>query len=85
MIQSQTTVSPKYQVVIPKAIRKQIKIKPGQKMNVKLNGQQIVISSAKKDDTSDWKYPEDYIKNLPNPWKGEDVDKYLEDERNSWD
>jgi AbrB family looped-hinge helix DNA binding protein len=28
------TVSPKYQVVIPQKIRKQMKVKPGQKMHV---------------------------------------------------
>ena len=28
------TVSPKYQVVIPKKIRETLKLKPGQKMNV---------------------------------------------------
>lgn len=29
-----TTISPKYQIVIPKAVRKQLNIKPGQKMMV---------------------------------------------------
>ncbi len=29
-----TTVSPKYQIVIPKAVRRQLNIKPGQKMQV---------------------------------------------------
>ena len=29
-----TTVSPKYQIVIPKAVRRQLEIKPGQKMQI---------------------------------------------------
>jgi AbrB family looped-hinge helix DNA binding protein len=39
-----TTVSPKYQIVIPKAVRRQIEIKPGQKMQVEAadNGDIIV-------------------------------------------
>jgi AbrB family looped-hinge helix DNA binding protein len=79
----QTQVSTKYQVVIPKQIRKKIKIKPGQKMDVKLEGENIILSPST--DTKGWKWPEDYIKNLPNPWEGEDSQKYLEEERNSWD
>ncbi len=39
-----TTVSPKYQIVIPKAVRRQLEIKPGQKMQVEAadNGDIIV-------------------------------------------
>jgi AbrB family looped-hinge helix DNA binding protein len=42
-----TTVSPKYQIVIPKAVRKQLKIKPGQKMQVEAgNNGTIIIRHA---------------------------------------
>ena len=37
------TVSPKYQVVIPRTIREQINIKPGQKMHVLAYGNKIVL------------------------------------------
>lgn len=39
-----TTVSPKYQIVIPKAVRRQLNIQPGQKMQVEAadNGDIIV-------------------------------------------
>jgi len=79
----QTLVSTKYQVVIPKEVRKKLQVKPGQKLNVSINGQQIVLSptSAKEN----WKWPEDYIKNLKDPWEGEDREKYLEEERSSWE
>ena len=79
----QTSVSTKYQVVIPKDVRRKMKIKPGQKLRVEISGEQIILSPtpAKKE----WDWPKDYINNLTNPWKGEDAEKYLEEERNSWD
>lgn len=79
----QTSVSTKYQVVIPKAIRKKIKVKPGQKMNVNIAGEQIILSPSKTKKKLNW--PHDYIKKLKNPWENEDPIKYLEKERNSWD
>lgn len=81
-MQIQTLVNVKYQVVIPKEARKKINLKPGQKMNVSVNGQQIILSPVSA--RENWKYPEDYIKNLKDPWEGEDREKYLEEERNSW-
>ncbi len=43
-----TTVSSKYQVVIPKAVRKQLGIRPGQKLQVRAgkNGQVIITKPA---------------------------------------
>ena len=79
----QTSVSTKYQIVIPKEVRKKIKVKPGQKMNINVSGQQIILSPAKTKKKLNW--PQDYIKTLKNPWEGEDPQKYLEEERNSWD
>lgn len=38
-----TTVSPKYQIVIPKAVRKQLLIKPGQKMQVEAGDNGTII------------------------------------------
>lgn len=74
----QTSVSTKYQVVIPKVIRKRMKIKSGQKLIVSTSGDKIVLTPQKK-------WPEDYYKELGGVWKGVDVDKYLEEERNSWE
>lgn len=79
----QTQVSTKYQVVIPKKIRKEIGIKPGQKMDVSIEGKKIILTS--QEDFGDWKWPDDYLKNLPNPWEGEDSVEYLRKERASWD
>ena len=79
----QTLVSTKYQVVIPKAIRRKIKVKPGQKMNVDVAGEQIILSPAK--DVKKLNWPHDHIKLLENAWKDVDPKKYIEEERNSWD
>jgi AbrB family looped-hinge helix DNA binding protein len=78
----QTIVSTKYQVVIPKAVRKRIGLKPGQKMNVVLSGEQIVLSTPVGGQKLNW--PHDHLERLKNIWKNADVDKYLEEERNSW-
>lgn len=79
----QTSVSTKYQVVIPKAIRRKINLKPGQKMDVDLAGEQIILSVAKNIKKLNW--PHDHIKQLANAWKDVDVQKYIDEERNSWD
>lgn len=79
----QTSVSTKYQVVIPKAIRRKINLKPGQKMDVDLAGEQIILSRTKQAKKLNW--PHDHIKLLKNAWKDVDPKKYIEEERNSWD
>jgi AbrB family looped-hinge helix DNA binding protein len=43
MIQEEMKVGPKGQVVIPKAMRKTLKIGPGSKVIVRLNGEQVII------------------------------------------
>lgn len=79
----QTIVSTKYQVVIPKEARKKIKIKPGQRMNVHVAGGQVILSPSQI--KTEWKWPEDYLKKLKNPWAGVDSEEYLKKERNSWE
>lgn len=79
----QTLVSTKYQVVIPKEVRKKVKVKSGQTMNVHVVGEQIILSPAQAKAKLDW--PEDYLKKLKNPWQGQDQLEYLEEERNSWE
>jgi AbrB family looped-hinge helix DNA binding protein len=37
------TISPKYQIVIPKSIRRQMDLKPGQKMQIVQYGQRIEL------------------------------------------
>ena len=80
---NQTTVSTKYQVVVPKEVRRIIKVKPGQKLNVHVFGEQIILSPTTSKKKMNW--PHDHIKILKNPWANENPAKYLEKERSSWD
>lgn len=83
-MQIQTLVNVKYQVVIPKAARKKIKIRPGQKMNVDVVGEKVILSPAHTQKKLNW--PEDYYKKLGGIWKSTgDIDKYLEEEDKSWE
>lgn len=78
-----TLVSTKYQVVIPKAVRKKVGLKPGTRMRVNVRGEQIILSPAKTG--KEWSWPDDYIKNLRGLLKIKNVSKYMEQERNSWE
>lgn len=80
----QTLVSTKYQVVIPKEVRRKVGIKPGQRMNVHAVGEKVILSPAHTKEKLKW--PEDYYKKLGGIWKSsEDIDKYLEEEDKSWE
>lgn len=43
----QILISTKYRVVIPKAIRARLNIKPGQKMSFEVAGKQIIMTPVK--------------------------------------
>lgn len=75
---SQTLISSKYQLVIPKEIRKRIGIKPGQKLNITLAGDNIILTPKRE-------WPEDHLKDLRNLWKKTNIKVFLKDERNSWE
>lgn len=79
----QTLVSSKYQIVIPKAVRRELKVQPGQKMNVNVSGEQIILSKAKHAKKMAW--PQDYLNRLKNPWEGQNPQEYLDEERSSWE
>lgn len=83
-MQLQTLVNVKYQVVIPKEARRKINLKPGQKMDVEVVGEKVILSKAKQKKA--WKWPDDYYKNLGGIWKSsEDIEKYLEEQDKSWE
>lgn len=80
----QTLVSTKYQVVIPKEARKKLNLKPGQRMDVDVAGEKVILSLTQSKKQLNW--PEDYYKKLGGIWKSaEEIDKYLEEEDKSWD
>ena len=77
----QVTVGTKYQIVIPKEVRKKIKgIKPGTKVVVgSVDDQTITVRKLKKN----WLEATQGIKK--EAWKNVDTTKYLEDLRNEWE
>lgn len=76
----QVTIGTKYQIVIPKEIRKKIKgLKPGSKVTVKtLDDQTIAVRKAEQN----WVKETRGI--AKEAWKGIDTTKYLENLRNEW-
>lgn len=77
----QVTVGPKYQIVIPKEVRKKLNgLKPGAKVMVKkINADTITIKTNPKN----WLERTRGI--AKEAWKGIDTTKYLNDLRNEWD
>lgn len=75
------TIGSKYQIVIPREIRKKITgLKPGTKLSVNsIDGQTITI--RKKD--TDWLLKTGGI--AKEAWKNIDTTKYLEGLRSEWD
>lgn len=76
------TIGPKYQVVIPKEVRKKIKnLKPGNKVGVYTpdEGKSITIEPN----------PQSWVDRtygmMKDAWKGIDTTKYLEQLRSEWD
>ena len=71
------TLSSKHQFVVPAAVRKQLGIKPGDQLDVQVEGDHAVIRKA----------PQSYIEALENVaaplWKG--YTRELQRDRDQWD
>ena len=85
-----TTVSPKYQIVIPKAVRRQLKIQPGQKMHVEAsaNGTIIVTQADKLTDFDSLAIYAGIIKTKDTKWGKQRIDasEWIRQQRDkSWD
>lgn len=79
----QALVSTKYQIVIPKAVRKKTQVKPGQKLSVYTVADRIVLAPI---GTPKLIWPRDHIEILSGMWKDEEeIKTYLKKERNSWE
>jgi len=68
----QVTLSPKYQVVIPKEIRRQLKLKRGQKLQVIVKGGLITL------------VPDYPLSELRGIFKGMSSEDIREEEERSW-
>ncbi|GJL53493.1 MAG: AbrB family transcriptional regulator [Nitrospirales bacterium] len=71
------TLSSKHQLVLPAAVRKQLGIKPGDQIDVQVEGDQAVIRKAPKS------YVEALEKVPSTLWKG--YARELEADREQWD
>lgn len=76
-----TTVklSRKNQVVIPKEARSRLNLSPGDELVVEVEKDKVVMKPKPKSYT---KYALGLHKKV---WRGVDVEKYLEEERRSWE
>ncbi|MBI1743098.1 AbrB/MazE/SpoVT family DNA-binding domain-containing protein [Candidatus Acetothermia bacterium] len=79
MSSGKITISSKYQVVIPKAVRKALGLRPGDQLLVQLEDGKIVMRPR----------PQSYTKHLrglhKNVWKGLEATEYVKRERESWE
>jgi AbrB family looped-hinge helix DNA binding protein len=76
---AKTTISQKYQVVIPKEIRRKIKISEGQELHVYSVGNSIIMSPSPKS------YSEKMLGLGQEIWKNIDPLEYIRRERAGWD
>lgn len=76
---SETTVSPKYQIVIPKEVRKNLKIEDGQKLYVYALGDSVILSPKPKN------YTEKMLGLGQEIWADTDPLEYIRKQRAEWD
>lgn len=75
------TVGPKYQIVIPKKVRKKVKgLKPGAKVAVKSVGENTVTLNTQEVKWSDRTYGL-----MKDAWKGIDPEQEIDKMRDEWE
>ena len=77
----QVTVGTKYQIVIPKEVRKKVKgLRPGSKVSVRITDAATITVKTN---------PKNWVERTrgiaKKAWAGIDTTKYLENLRNEWD
>lgn len=74
------TIGAKYQIVIPKEVRKKNKgIKPGNKVSVRSSGETITVVPVKKN------WSDENYGSLKKYWHGKNMLAEVEKIRNEWD
>jgi len=71
------TISSKYQIVIPKELRRELKFKPGQKLRMRKNKAGGIIIEPNS-------IVDQYYGSMKGAW-GVDSDKYLRELRDEWE
>ena len=72
-----TKVGQRYQVVIPKEIRNQLKLKPGERLKVELMGNTVVMERYSSE-------AEQWYGKQKTLWANIDALAYLKEERSTW-
>ncbi len=79
IMQEESKVGPRGQIVIPKVFRDALRLRPGERMLVELQGDRIVLRRR----------PRSYAHALrglhSGLWQGVDAAAYLDEERRGWD
>ncbi len=69
----------KGQIVVPKAVREQLGLKEGDALMLMVEGQRVILRAR----------PASFTKAMnglhKEIWEGVDIDKWLDEERSSWD
>ncbi len=69
----------KGQIVVPKAVREQLGLKEGDALMLVVDGQRVILRARPTSFT-------DAMNGLHKEiWEGVDIDKWLDEERSSWD
>ncbi|MEW6610846.1 MAG: AbrB/MazE/SpoVT family DNA-binding domain-containing protein [Patescibacteria group bacterium] len=77
-----TTVTTKYQVVIPRQVRQRVKIRSGERMSVRAIGDLIVMQPQRKRGRG---WADSLLGLGKEVWEGEDTAAYIKSERDTWD
>lgn len=73
------TLSSKYQVVIPREIRKALHLEPGDQLIVESAGRKVIMRPKPRNYTT-------YMRGLHKEvWKGVEASEYIRKERNAWE
>lgn len=67
------------QIVLPKAVREQLGLKTGDALMLMVDGPRIILRARPAN------FTEAMLGLHKEVWEGVDVDKWLEEERSSWD
>jgi AbrB family looped-hinge helix DNA binding protein len=71
-------VSKKNQIAVPAAARKQLGIRPGDRLEVEIEDSRLVLRPCRRS------IVDELIELAPEIWRGIDPDKYINDLRNEW-
>ena len=72
-------VSSKNQIAVPAAVRKQLGIKPGDRLRIEVDGKRAILEREEHASVLD-----ELLSIAPEIWQGIDTTAYIEELRNEW-